>query len=384
MKTKSIVYVNFAQYDNTGRILDYLRHNFDVTVQFSYDHLRLKNGRKTNFLRIYKNGDLIEEKKLLSLRTPPFFLFASLPIVAILMMGQTIFYTKKLQRKYGEFDIFFTVNAFSGYTGLLIKKIHLVKKTVFWVWDYFPLTYPDWRIRFARWIYWQLDKPCMQYSDRIIFTNKKLSSLRIEAGLIKKNTKPIIVPLGTNVQKITIRDRKKIVIGFLGMLKASQGVDMLIESFPEIIKKVPHVRIEIIGSGPEEERLKEKAKNYAQHIIFHGFIENQDEIEKITKRWAIGTALYTPEKSNESYWGDPSKIKIYISLGIPVVTTNVSHFSAEITKAKAGKVVMHGDRKAFAKGVKDILNEHASYQKRALTLARKYHYEKIYPEIFKV
>ncbi|HSA83362.1 MAG TPA: glycosyltransferase, partial [Patescibacteria group bacterium] len=374
----------FAQYDNTGRILDFLVKNFDITVQFSFDHLRLKNGRKTNFIKIYENGKLVEEKKLLSLRTPPFLLFSSLPFVAFLMFIQTFFYSHKVTKKYGKFDIFFTVNAFSGCIGLLLKKFLLVKKTVFWVWDYFPLSYPDWRMKLARWVYWQFDKPCMQYSDRIIFTNKKLSTLRKKAGIIKSKSKPTIVPLGTNVQKVIIRERKKIVIGFLGMLKASQGIDALIDNLPHVIKHIPHARFEIIGSGPEEQRLKEKAKKYGKYIIFHGFIENQNKIEKITKNWTIGTALYTPDESNESYWGDPSKIKIYISLGIPVITTNVSHFSDEITKAKAGKVVPHGSPEHFVQAMKHIIRYHTAYQRDALKLAKKYHYEKIYPEIFNV
>lgn len=384
MKKANIVYINFAQYDNTGRILNYLIKNFEITVQFSYDHLRLKNGRKSNFLRIYRQGKLIKEKKLLSLRTPSFLLFSSLPFVALLMIFQTFFYTYSLSKKYGRFDIFFTVNAFSGFMGLLMKKIGLVHKTIFWVWDYFPLSYPDMRIRLARWVYWQFDKLCIKHSDKIIFTNKKLFSLRKHVKLIANVTKPIVVPIGTNAHKITIKKYTKVTIGFLGMLKASQGIDMLIENVPYIIESFPKAHIEIIGSGPEEERLKLKARKYKKHIAFHGFIENQNEIEKRIKNWTIGVALYLPDESNESYWGDPSKIKLYLSLGIPVITTNVSHFSKEIIKAKAGKVIPYGNTKLFVNAIKEILKSHRIYQKFASNLARKYHYEKIYPEIFNI
>lgn len=383
MKKNTIIYVNFAQYDNTGRILDYLRKNFDVVLQFSYDHLRLKNGRKTNFLRIYKKGKLIEEKKMISIRTPSFLLFASLPIVAFLMFAQTVFYTAKFTKKYGKFSKYFTVNAFTGWIGLQMKKLNLVDKTIFWVWDYFPVTYPDWRIRLARWIYWKFDKPCMIHSDRTLFTNLKLFKLRQDTGIIKNSQKPIIVPVATNVKKIIIKGKKKNIIGFLGMLKKSQGVDMLIESIPHLLANLPKFSIEIIGSGPEERRFKKMARKHHKHIKFHGFIEDQNQIDKISKRWSIGTALYIPEESNESYWGDPSKIKIYISQGIPVITTNVSHFTSEIRKSKAGSVVKYGDYKGFVREVKNILKSHKIYQKRAYLLAKKYHYEKIYPKIFK-
>jgi|SRR6185369_400282 len=384
IKKRKIIYVNFAQYDNTGRILDYLRGNFKIVAQFSYDHLRLKNGRKTNFLRIYKNGKLIKEKKLLSIRTPSFLLFPSLPLVALMMIGQSFIYTLQLRQEFGDFDIYFTVNAFSGWIGIVMKQLGLVKKTVFWVWDYFPLQYPDWRIRSARWFYWKFDKPCMQFSDRIIFTNRKLYKLRKETNMINDETKPIIVPVGTNVKKIFFHKKKKIIVGFLGMLKASQGIDMMINSLPELIKKFPKLQLEIIGSGPEEHRFKQKTRKYHKNVTFHGFIENQNDIEKITKRWAIGLALYTPEKSNESYWGDPSKIKVYISNGIPVITTNVSYFASEIKKKKAGIVVPHNKPEIFSQAVQSIIKAQKTYQKNALSLAKKYQYTKIYPKLFEV
>src|SRR5258708_33289686 len=139
MNKRSVVYVNFAQYDNTGRILDFLLEHFDVVIQFSYDHLRLKSGRKSNFLRIYENGILVEERKLKRFRTPSSFLFLSLPLVAISMILETLYYIFILRIYYGKFDQYFTVNAFSESIGIIAKRMNLVKKTVFWIWDYFQI-----------------------------------------------------------------------------------------------------------------------------------------------------------------------------------------------------------------------------------------------------
>src|SRR5258708_7468684 len=97
--------------------------------------------------------------------------------------------------------------------------MNLVKKTVFWIWDYFPIGFPDWRIRLARWIYWQFDRPCMWYSDRLVFANKKLFTLREKTGHIHKDTKPIIVPIGTKINNPEIKIKNTLIIGFLGMIK---------------------------------------------------------------------------------------------------------------------------------------------------------------------
>jgi len=168
------------------------------------------------------------------------------------------------------------------------------------------------------------------------------------------------------------------------MLKETQGIDMLVDSMSVILKKFPKLQLEVIGSGPDEMRIKKKAKKYRDNVVFHGFIENQDDIEKVIKKWLIGIALYIPDKSNESYWGDPSKIKVYISNGIPVITTNVSYFTKELTKAEAGIVIPYNNKTSLVDAITRILKRRKTYQKNALQLATKYNYKKIYPKLFTV
>lgn len=383
-KSKSIIYINFAQYDNTGRILDYLKRNFKLTVHFSFDHLRLKNGRKSNYLCIYKNNKLVERRKLLSLRTSSLLLFPSLPLVAILILAQTLIYTFRLKKKYGNFDIFFTVNAFSAWIGILAKKAGLCRKTVFWMWDYFPIDHSDWRIKLARWFYWRFDLLSMRWSDKVVFTNHKLMKLQNKAGLLDKKTKKEIVHIGTNLNRFKTYDRNRPIAGFLGMLKTHQGLDLLFDNLDQLLIAMPDIKIEIIGSGPEEERYRKKAEKYKKVIKFYGFIENQDAIQSIIKKWSIGLATYIPLKSNESYWGDPSKIKTYLGLGVPVITTNVSYFTNEIKKYKAGVVIKYHNPNELISAIKTILDSKKTFEKNAFNLARKYNYKSLYPKLFDV
>lgn len=381
MAKRTIIYINFAQYDNTGRILDYLLDNFDVVIQFSYDHLRLKNGRKSNFLRVYEKKKLVENTRLQSIRTPSLFLFISLPFVAIFMVLQTLFNVIRLKYRYGTFDIFFTVNAFSGAIGILIKSVGLCKKTVFWVWDFFPIKYPDWRIKMARWVYWQFDRICMKFSDRIVFTNERLVKLRKETNHLPKNYKAIIVPIGTMIKDFPKRKKYTPILGYLGMMKDHQGLDLWLENLEKVFSVDPALTIEIIGSGPFEEIYRKKARKFTKRVHFYGFIEDQDKIQSIVRKWSIGLATYLPIESNESYWGDPSKIKAYISLGIPVITTNVSYFSKEIKKTQAGIVIGY-NIKDLQIAIKKILKNEKIFSAHALKLAEKYDYKKIYSKLF--
>ncbi|MDP3988038.1 MAG: glycosyltransferase [Candidatus Levybacteria bacterium] len=381
LKSKSVIYVNFVQYDNTGRILDFLKDNFFIVLHFSYDHLRLKRGRQTSYLRIFKKGKLIKEIKLVRLRMPQAFLFPSLPLVAIFMITQTIWYTFRFKRKYKSIDYYLTLNAFNAWIGNVLRFMGLVDKTIFWVGDYFPVIYRDWRIKLARWVYWKFDKPSMQNADKLIFTNRRLANLYKRIKILPKNKKIYVVPIGTKTRFYKIK-RENCIIGFLGMIKESQGLELILDTLPILSKRLPTLKLEIVGSGPEEGRYQKRAEKFKKIIRFYGFIENQDKIHKIVSRWKIGLAPYQPVKSNESYWGDPSKIKVYLSAGVPVLTTNVSYMAGEIKKEKAGIIIAYNKENDYINAIYKILTKIELYRKNALNLSLKYDYKKNYPKIF--
>lgn len=378
---RSIIYVNFAQYENVGRILDYLLDNFSIVLQFSFDHLRLKRGHPSTFLKVYENGKLIKEIKLIRLSVPEPLRFPSLPLLAILMFLQTVWYTFVFKKTYKKFDYYLTLDAFSAWIGSLLRTIRLVDKTIFWVGDYFPLNYPQWQIRLLRWAYWQFDKPSFKSANRLIFTNQRLLKLYRRLKVLPQRKTFVVVPIGTKPQTY-LHTRPNCIIGFLGMIKNSMGLELLFDILPNLLKEIPRVKIEIVGSGPEIDYYRKKAKRFTKRVIFYGFIENQDEIHKIVRKWTIGLAPYQPVKSNESYWGDPSKIKVYLSIGVPIITTNVSYMASQISKSKAGIVVDYYKSHQFIDAVKTIIKNKELFQKNAFKLAQKYDYKKLYKRVF--
>lgn len=378
---KSIVYINFAPYDNAGRILDYIIDNYSFVLHFSYDHLRLKKGRRSK-LTVYKDKKLILEKKLIWLRTLPILLFPSLPFVAFFIFIQSFFYIAKYRYTHGKFDLYLSVNAYTAWFGNLFQDLGLVKKTVFWVWDYFPVNHPDIRLRAARWIYWRLDKPALVFSDKVVFLNSNLLQARkqYDNSFTGKTYKTI--PIGTNpTQKKINYQKKSFYIGHMGMLKSGQGLDLLFDSLPELIELFPSLQVEIIGSGPEESYFKKRARKFTKHVKFYGFIEKDDEVDRLIRRWSIGIATYKPEPWSEHYWTDPSKIKAYINQGTPVITTNVPDFSKEVSSFKAGKVIDY-NKEALIKAIKNLRLHNTFYSKNAYKLAQKYNYQNLYPKLF--
>jgi len=275
------------------------------------------------------------------------------------------------------------VNAFTAWCGNILKKIGLIKKTVFWVWDYYPPIHESKVVMFIRSLYWIFDKAAI-HSNTVIFLNTRLMSLRKKIGILPSYRSYPIVGIGTDIKKIKTKKQKKIItLAFLGALKKSQGLDFIFDHAEKIQKKLPQIRIHIFGGGPDETYFRQRALTCPIPIIFYGYIPDTKKMDILLSKCDIGLAPYIPDPGNVAYYGDPSKIKAYMSAGLPVITTDVFQFSKEIQKTKAGILFTYGDEKSFIKAVQKITQSYRIYQKNAGLLSKKYFYKTIYKKIFK-
>lgn len=70
----------------------------------------------------------------------------------------------------------------------------------------------------------------------------------------------------------------KTVIGFVGSFYAYEGLDLLLDSFPSILAKEPNARILLVGGGPQEANLKQKATTLGiqEKVIFTGRVPHRE------------------------------------------------------------------------------------------------------------
>lgn len=381
-KQKAIIYVNFSPYENAGNILDFIFDNFSEVHLFSFDFHKI-NSKNVSEYRIYTNKRLAKNIRLLTIPMPEALIFFLLPFRSLLIVIQLIWYIHLERKKIKRPVIYFTVNAFTAWVGYLLKKLGYVDKTVFWVWDYYPPFHPQIVVRLMRRLYWQFDKTATK-SDNLIFLNQRLVNLHKKIGAFKKGKKYSVVPIGTNPIKAgKTSNQKPLVLGFFGVLKISQGLDIILDNFDKIQKFFPQVRLEIIGSGPDLDYYQEKSYKFSDRIKFYGFVSSDNQINNIIAHWSIGVAPYKPEPSNVSYFGDPSKIKRFLSLGIPVVATDVFDFAKEIKKSEAGVIISYDNPNELIDAIRKIILNYNRYSKSATVLARKYKYDLIYPQLFK-
>lgn len=382
-KNNSVLYINFSPYENAGSILDFLCSNFQLVCLFSLNFHKLGLTKEGSSISIYKNGKLVGSKRLCTVIIPHKLVFLFLPVRSVIIFSQIMYHTYLLTRRYGPFMYVLSVNAFTTWIANILRSLHLVHKTVFWVWDYYPTAGTNRLVAFMRWVYLFFDKHATRHSDRVVFLNKRLVDVRVRIGLYPPNTHVTIVPIGTNpIARLAKLTRSRWKFAFLGVVKDGQGLGMFLDEYANIKNRIGPVELHVVGDGPQKEYLQKQSRRLGVPATFYGYVKKESEIKDIIAHCHIGLAPYVPGESNVSYYTDPSKIKMYLSLGLPVVTTNICLLAKELTKARAGVVFNYGNTGSFVHAVERVFTNHSTYRSGALRLARQYDYRSLYKGIF--
>jgi len=152
-------------------------------------------------------------------------------------------------------------------------------------------------------------------------------------------------------------------VGFVGNLVENQGLELVIEATAEIVKTIPNFRALIIGSGPREGVLKElvKKKGLEKHLIFLGFIRDENEVHRILTSCSAGIAPYVPDPYSLVNYAYPGKVRVYIECGVPVIMTRISDMAGEIERFKAGYVVRY-DKNQLSDAIIKVLSDDVLFQ----------------------
>ena len=118
-----------------------------------------------------------------------------------------------------------------------------------------------------------------------------------------------------------------------GRLTPWKGFSALAALFPEIKKEIPDARLLIIGSGPEEERLKQEIKNIRceKDIILAGAVPRS-----VLLQYLAGADVFV---LNTAYEGMSHVLLEAAAAGLPIITTRVGG-NPEIIEDKVNGVLI--------------------------------------------
>ena len=255
------------------------------------------------------------------------------------------------------FDLVISCDNLSFISTLYLKYTGVFKRTVFYSIDYVKERFKS---SITNMIYHQFDKISCKNSDINWVVSKEQILARKRNGIdIENCSRFIVVPIGfkienTKFSKMNPDNYYRLV--FCGTLRSSAGPQLIVESLPLLLKRFPKIKVDFIGDGYLATELKDLTKllNVNKAVKFWGRVENHRRVVKILTKANIGLAPYVSEKNSISEVSDPGKIKLYLSCGLPVITTRVATSWKLISRANAGIVIKQNPRD-LEKAVRDIL-----------------------------
>lgn len=333
-------------------------------------------SQKESCAQFYEKGILKAELKVPQFSGPEYLLY-------IKDFFTTFYFSLKFHLK---FDIYVGIDPLNALVGLILKRLGFARITIFYVIDYVPVRFNN---AILNSVYRSLDRVCVCRADYTWNLTSAMADARQKIGISKCNTNQITVPTGMHSEKIRDRspetiDNKTVV--FLSHLRKGQGIELVLDAFPEVVKEIPSVKLVVIGTGPLETYFKEETKKrgLANNVIFLGYIENHDEIEEIVAKCRVGIAPYVPDPHSFTWYADPGKPKVYLGCGIPVIITKVPEVAFEISKRKAGIAINYNSHE-LSEAIKKMLNDnkaYAVYKSNVLQFAYELTWDRVFTAAF--
>jgi len=170
------------------------------------------------------------------------------------------------------------------------------------------------------------------------------------------------------------------VLLFFGYVRKYKGLDILIESFPKILSRIPNSKLLIVGEFYDD------PKSYFELIKKLG-IENNVKVinqfvpnEEVAKYYLVSDVVVLPYRSATQ----SGILNVAYGFYKPVIVTNVGGLAEFVDEGKTGFVVQPDSPEAIAEGVEKFFNEKVKIDFAANIAARnnRNSFNQL-PEVFK-
>jgi glycosyltransferase involved in cell wall biosynthesis len=152
---------------------------------------------------------------------------------------------------------------------------------------------------------------------------------------------------------------------FIGHLVERMGGDTVVGAAASLAERGIDCVFDIAGQGPMEEALREEAKRrgIADRVRFHGFISDHRALERLLADAAVALAPYSTRVESFTRFADPSKLKSYLAVGLPILVTSVPPNADEIA-ASGGAQIVDDQPAAFADAIAALLDDREEWERR--------------------
>jgi glycosyltransferase involved in cell wall biosynthesis len=329
-------------------------HGFDVTVICPKNALHPASREEIDGIDIFRFGIPIEGSGVLTLGIE--YLFA---LVQMTYLGFILQFRRRFQVIHiaNPPDLLFIP--------ALIFKIIFKSKIVF---DQHDLGPEIWEAKtgkkngFVIEILRVLEAITYRVSDYVISTNASFKQIATTRG--KKNDDRVFIVRSAPTRSFGLSEKKvdparssdeKTHLCYIGIMGEQEGIDILIESFKQLLQNYEHrnLILDLVGDGPERDKLEKLANELeiTNSVVFHGLKKDKDLIDILGKA-TLALNPDRPSRMNDLCSGN--KIVEYMALGKPIVQFDCKEGS--FTAQEASILVVDKTASGLATAISLALN----------------------------
>ncbi|HSV50998.1 MAG TPA: TIGR04063 family PEP-CTERM/XrtA system glycosyltransferase [Burkholderiaceae bacterium] len=154
--------------------------------------------------------------------------------------------------------------------------------------------------------------------------------------------------------KLGLANGNPTVIGFIGSFYAYEGLDLLLDALPQILKRLPDVRVLLVGGGPQDAALKAQAVRLGvqDKVVFTGRVPHTE----VQQYYDLVDVLAYPRHSMRlTELVTPLKPLEAMAQGRLLVASDVGGHRELIRHQETGWLFRAGSADALANAVCDLL-----------------------------
>ncbi len=173
----------------------------------------------------------------------------------------------------------------------------------------------------------------------------------IRRGIEKEKIKVIVCGIDKEKYENNIEKSKEPLFVYVGRLKKYKSVQHIIYLMERVIKKMPNVKLKIVGAGDYSDALKAlvKEKQLEKYIEFTGFVSEEEKIKILKQAWV---SIYP---SLIEGWGIVN-IEANIS-ETPVLCANVPGLRDSVKNGYSGLLYEYGNIDDMYEKLMNIIDE---------------------------
>lgn len=333
-------------------------------------------GRPGPYFELYKDGIMIKKVQYVNRKYPSIIQYVKdylLTLMWIIKVGN-------------RWDLIIALDNLNTLSALTLKLFKTVDRVIYYTIDFVPNRFEN---KLLNIIYGNIEKIAVRYADTTWNLTSRIAIGRekIRGMDRKKYNRQIIVPIGIwfdRIKRKKFNEVEKHTIVYAGGLSPHQGIQLVIDAMPQVLKKVNDAKMLIIGIGNYEDALREQVRKLKleKNVKFLGYFEKHEDVERILSNCGLAVAMYSKELSKWSYFADPSKIKSYLAAGLPVITTSLTMISKDLLKKECGIISDYNKEDLAKKIIKFLKDEkkQKKYRENAIEFGSQFDWNKILDE----